>query len=109
MGNRRQVDVVIVGAGMAGLCASLTALEQQARVITLEKGARLGGSMRISGGVIWTFSSKALLHEEIPDGNHALQDLVVDNLNDGLAWLERLGVPFEPERDTCRPHAGAGW
>ncbi len=99
MGDRRQVDVVIVGAGMAGLCASLAALEQEARVITLEKGARPGGSMRLSGGVIWTFSSKALLHEEIPDGNHALQDLVVGNLNDGLTWLERLGVPFVSERE----------
>ena len=44
----RKEDVIVVGAGMAGLCASLAVLERGVRVITLEKGNRFGGSMALS-------------------------------------------------------------
>ncbi len=94
-----QTDVVVVGAGMAGLCASLAALEERARVIVLEKGPRCGGSMRLSGGLIWTFSGKSQLREMIPDGNPVLQDLVLDDLWQGLSWLQGHGVALEEERE----------
>jgi succinate dehydrogenase/fumarate reductase flavoprotein subunit len=84
---------------MAGLCASLAALEDQAKVITLEKGSRSGGSMRLSGGLIWTFTSKSLLREMMPDGNVELQDMVLDDLWEGISWLEGHGVELEAERD----------
>jgi succinate dehydrogenase/fumarate reductase flavoprotein subunit len=97
---RRRTDVVVVGAGMAGLCASLAALEEHASVITVEKGSRSGGSMRLAGGLIWTFSSKSDLRDMIPDGNMALQDLVVDSLAAGHAWLESHGVNLDAEEDA---------
>jgi len=43
---------VVGGGGMAGLCASIAALEDRARV-TLEKGSRSGVYIRLSGGLIW--------------------------------------------------------
>ncbi|TYL72344.1 FAD-binding protein [Bradyrhizobium cytisi] len=82
---------------MAGLCAALTAIDQGADVVVLEKGSRVGGSMLLSHGLIWTFSDKRQLKQEIPDGNEALQELVVDGLTAGHTWLEELGVPLEPE------------
>lgn len=98
MVQQQTVDVVVCGAGMAGLCASPTALQAGARVLTLEKGSRAGGSMLLSGGLIWTFADKAQLHEEISQGNVLLQDMVVDGLHDGLAWLEAQGVPLREEQ-----------
>jgi succinate dehydrogenase/fumarate reductase flavoprotein subunit len=83
---------------MAGLCASLAALEDHAQVITLEKGSRFGGSMMRSGGLIWTFNSKSFLREMIPNGNTALQDMVLDDLWEGISWLEGHGVSLEAER-----------
>jgi succinate dehydrogenase/fumarate reductase flavoprotein subunit len=94
-----RADVVVAGAGMAGLCASVAALEAGARVITLEKGSRAGGSMLLSGGLIWTFSDQARLRREIAEGDAALQDLVVERLDESLAWLARQGVALGKQQD----------
>jgi len=94
-----RADIVVVGAGMSGLCASVAALERGARVVTVEKGTRFGGSMALSGGAMWTYVDKDRLREHIPDGNQLLQSIVVDTLSDGHDWLERYGVPMTPERD----------
>jgi NADPH-dependent 2,4-dienoyl-CoA reductase/sulfur reductase-like enzyme len=93
-----EADVVVVGAGMAGLCASLTALELGARVVTIEKGPRPDGSMLLSGGLVWTFADKRRLREEITDGSRQLQELVVDRFPECLAWLAGQGVRLDEER-----------
>ena len=94
-----RVDVVVAGAGMAGLCASVAALEAGARVVTLEKGSRPGGSMLLSGGLIWTFSDKARLRREMTEGDVALQELIVDRLEESLAWLARQHVRLGRQQD----------
>lgn len=45
-------DIVVVGAGMAGLSAALEAADEGAQVVLLEKLAVSGGSSALSGGVI---------------------------------------------------------
>ena len=49
-----QYDAVVVGAGNAALCAALSALEQGARVLVLERSpeAERGGNSAYSGGAI---------------------------------------------------------
>ncbi|MAM61311.1 FAD-dependent oxidoreductase [Maritimibacter sp. UBA3975] len=46
-------DVIIVGAGGAGLAAAIEATDAGARVLLIEAGARAGGSTALSGGVYW--------------------------------------------------------
>jgi succinate dehydrogenase/fumarate reductase flavoprotein subunit len=82
---------------MAGLCAAIAALEAGANVLVIEKGSRIGGSMSLSHGLIWTFSEKLQLRHEISDGNESLQDLVVEGLTASHAWLQKHGVQLEPE------------
>ncbi len=94
-----QADVIVVGAGMSGLCASVAALERGARVIAVDKGTRFGGSMALSGGSIWTFKDMDLVQEYIPDGNPLLQSMVVDGLSEAHDWLEGHGVALEPACD----------
>jgi 3-oxosteroid 1-dehydrogenase len=48
-----ETDVLIIGAGAAGLTAALAAHEAGARVTVIEKGDRLGGTAAISGGIVW--------------------------------------------------------
>lgn len=46
-------DVLVLGTGAGGLTAALAAHEAGARVRLLERGAFVGGTSAVSGGVIW--------------------------------------------------------
>ena len=87
---------------MAGLCAAARARELGADVALLEKGDRAGGSMLLSSGYIWRHRRFDDFRAECPDGDEALQRLVFDGLDDGLAWLESLGAS-PTTRDTGNP------
>jgi succinate dehydrogenase/fumarate reductase flavoprotein subunit len=85
-------ELAVVGGGMAGLTAAVRATERGANVVVLEKGSRLGGSMALSAGLVWTYESFEAAREAVPDGDPALQRLVVDGLDEGFAWLADHGV-----------------
>ncbi|HWI82365.1 FAD-dependent oxidoreductase [Ramlibacter sp.] len=113
MTTRRKLaaDVLVLGGGMAGLCAALTARQRGARVLVLEKGTRFGGSMYLSNGIVWTFARLQDARARAPDGDAALQDLLVGGLSEGLDWLAAQGVQLEPERvylQCGRGRAAAG-
>jgi succinate dehydrogenase/fumarate reductase flavoprotein subunit len=95
-------DLVVAGAGMAGLCAAARARELGADVVVLEKGDRPGGSMRLSSGFIWRHKEFARFRSECPDADPALQQLIFDRLEEGLEWLESLGAPVTA-RETGNP------
>lgn len=83
---------------MSGLVAGIVAQDAGARVTLVEKSSALGGSMALSNGLIWTFREKGMLRAEMPEGDEALQDLLIEELGDGIRWLLDLGVVFEPEK-----------
>ncbi len=87
-------DVVVCGGGMAGLCTAVTALETGARVLLIEKGAATGGSMRMSGGTLWTAPTMEIMERYVPGGDRGRQRQLVDNLTGGVAWLESVGISW---------------
>ncbi|MBA3364526.1 MAG: FAD-binding protein [Actinobacteria bacterium] len=108
---------------MAGLCAAARARELGGRPVVFEKGSRPGGSMRISSCVIWRYRTFERFRAECPGGDPSLQRQVFEHLDDGLDWLESLGVDvvyretgnelttgvrFEPESLTEALVRGAG-
>jgi fumarate reductase flavoprotein subunit len=95
-------DLVVAGAGMAGLAAAAEARRLGARPVVIEKLARPGGSMRLSSGVIWRHREWEAFRAECPDGDERLQRLVFERLDEDLAWLEALGAPVL-RRDTGNP------
>ncbi|MEY7851088.1 FAD-dependent oxidoreductase [Natrarchaeobius sp. A-rgal3] len=88
----RQRDIVIVGAGMAGLVAGVRATELGVDVCVLEKGTRPGGSMYLSAGLIWSYETIDDARENVPRGDPDLQRTVVEGLDPAFEWLESLGV-----------------
>lgn len=91
-GSDGVIDVLVCGGGMAGLCAGVAAVEAGARVVVIEKGAAPGGSMRMSGGTIWTAPDMGVMERFVPGGDRVRQRRLVDGLRPGLDWLFGLGV-----------------
>jgi fumarate reductase flavoprotein subunit len=87
---------------MAGLAAGARARELGAEPLVLEKGDRPGGSMLLSSGVIWRHRSLQEFQAECPGGDPDLQRVIVERLDEALAWLESLGARVT-ERETGNP------
>src|SRR4051794_38129972 len=77
---------------MAGLAAAARARQLGVPFRLLEKGDRPGGSMRLSSCVIWRYDTLERFRSECPGGDPELQRLVVERLDDAIAWLESLGA-----------------
>ncbi|SDR50768.1 Succinate dehydrogenase/fumarate reductase, flavoprotein subunit [Paraburkholderia fungorum] len=60
-------DLIVVGAGAAGLAAASVGAAQGHRVLLIEHTARIGGTTAISGGMVW-----------IP-ANHKMQEAGLDD------------------------------
>src|SRR5687767_779481 len=95
-------DLIVAGAGMAGLTAAAEARRLGADPLVFEKLAQPGGSMRLSSGVIWRHRDFETFRSECPDGREPLQRLLFERLDEDLAWLESLGAPVL-QRDTGNP------
>ncbi|MCF3132490.1 3-oxosteroid 1-dehydrogenase [Streptomyces olivochromogenes] len=60
-------DVVVIGAGAAGMTAALTAAKQGLSCVVVEKAATFGGSAARSGAGIWIPNNPVLLAAGVPD------------------------------------------
>ena len=109
----RDVDVVVVGSGMAGMAAALEAATSGAQVLLVEGATILGGSSRLSNGIMMaagTSLQRASGLEDNPD--ELFQDYMlanqwdvvpslvrrlVDDLPGTFEWIQGLGVKFAPD------------
>ena len=106
------VEIVVVGAGAAGLSAALTAQEKNANVLVLEKGGFTGGSTVRSGGKIlaagtpWQekqgYTDNAdMMYEYLMsfDRDDIMNEELVMTFSKGsaenLQWLEDRGVQVQ--------------
>ena len=104
-------DVVIVGAGGAGLTAAVRAHQEGAKVLVLEKMSFVGGnSLKASGGMNAagtkfqaalniTDSGVREFVEDTMNGGHMVNDLALvvtmsENSSDAVDWLESIGAPL---------------
>lgn len=118
-----EVDVVVVGFGIAGGCAALEAARAGARVILLERAAEHGGTSAMAGGHFYLGGGTAVQRavgvedsaEEMakylmavsrdPDEQkiRAFSEDSVEHFD----WIEALGIEFErsfyPEKAVIQP------
>jgi len=109
-----QSDVLIVGAGGAGICAAIEAAAAGASVVVLEAASEAGGSTAMAGGLIYmgggTPTQRAcgfdddreemyryLMQASGPDADAAKVRLYCDRTLEHYDWLTRQGVEFKPE------------
>lgn len=111
-GETLSADVVVVGGGGAGLAAAVSAAENGASVILIEKMPFLGGNTTLSTGVIYAGGAKraidagynyppsevakVLLESAAGTSNEALTRFLASESGLAVNWLEGLGVKFGP-------------
>lgn len=108
-----EADVVVLGSGIAGLCAATTAAKAGKSVVVLEKMGILGGSSAYSGATFaapghWLQkhygiedSADALAEDMLKGGDNegdpALVHTLCDNALDSIEWLTyEIGVAWWP-------------
>lgn len=104
-------DVVVVGAGAAGLAAAIEAVEGGAKVAVIEKMPMVGGSTILSAGIVYATGSelqqKAGVQDSVDDlvnywseraegkADEALLRTVAEKSGDTINWLvNEIGVKF---------------
>ncbi|GFG48830.1 FAD-dependent oxidoreductase [Mycolicibacterium agri] len=106
-----EFDVVVVGFGIAGGCAAVSAAAEGARVLVLEKAAAAGGTSAMAGGHFYlgggTAVQKATGHDDSPeemykylvavspDPDHEKIRAYCEGSVEHFNWLEGLGFQFE--------------
>lgn len=106
-----EIDVLVVGAGGAGLSAALSASENGASVILIEKQPFIGGNTLISGGFYNAPGTEIQKTQNIPDSSELfykqmlssgkgknserLIKVLAEESLDTLTWLIKYGVHFQ--------------
>jgi 3-oxo-5alpha-steroid 4-dehydrogenase len=105
------VDVVVIGFGIAGGCAAVSAAAAGARVLVLERAAAAGGTTSLAGGHFYlgggTAVQQATGHPDTAEEmykylvavsrkpDHAKIRAYCDGSVEHFNWLEDLGFQFE--------------
>lgn len=109
--NQSAVDVVVIGGGIAGLSAALSAAESGAETVLLEKQQQLGGSTAMSGGLFAFADTEEQQELGISDSPQRLQQDLINaggarndaqlveayatGQADVLQWMKAKGITFD--------------
>jgi succinate dehydrogenase/fumarate reductase flavoprotein subunit len=97
-------DVLIVGGGMAGLAAGVTAARRGARPLVVEKSAEPGGSAALSSGIFWTAPDLDTYRVRVPLGDDRIAATVIADFDAAVAEIGDTGVDV-----TERFNGVMGW
>src|ERR1700756_4170981 len=91
-----EFDVVIVGAGAAGLMCAMTAGQRGRRVLLLERAERAGAKILISGGGRCNFTNLEVTPERFISGNPHFCKSALSRYtqHDFIALVERHRIKY---------------
>jgi tricarballylate dehydrogenase len=98
--GEQTADVVVLGAGLAGMSAATSAVERGARVLVIERAPTTGGSAVISGGYVWTANDVPSLRREDPGEFQRHGHIVVECYADAHRWLASFAPPLTDEQPS---------
>jgi len=109
----QKFDIVIIGAGTAGMACAIESAQRGATVAVIEKSHQVGGAMHWSGGHMSAGGTQLQRRNDIKDSiddhyediiriNHSSGDLklirkAVEEAPITLNWLDDLKFPWAPE------------
>lgn len=113
----KQYDVVVIGAGGAGLTAAISAAKQGAKVAVLEKMNEIGGNTVQATAMyncvddelqhpLGIYDSEEIFFQETYEGGHRqakpeLVRVLTSQADEGKQFLESLGLKFDTVIDNC--------
>ena len=105
-------DIIVVGAGTAGIPCAIAAAEAGARVVVLEKSAEVGGTLHLTGGHMSAGGTRRQRARGIDDSpaqhladvlrisrnsvDETLTRVAVEEAPHTIDWLDSLGFEFDP-------------
>lgn len=105
-----EADVVVIGAGGAGLAAAISAEQNGAKVIVVEKMPKVGGNTILAGGAVNAVEDRSEFAVKQNDsvywhywqtlnggdwqGDPELVMTLVSNAYDGIQWTKELGMEW---------------
>jgi fumarate reductase flavoprotein subunit len=115
-------DVIVIGAGTAGMPLAIFAAARGAKVLVIEKASQIGGTLYFSGGMMSAAGTRLQARKGIVDNpdlffedilrlshgkcNREVTRVYVDHAAATLDWLEDIGLKFRPEQPvTGTAHA----
>lgn len=97
-----KTDVLVIGGGPAGMMAAITAAQQGAQVLLIERMDRLGRKLNITGkgrcNVTNNASQEELMRNVVHNGRFLFSAFSRFDAQDTMAFFEKLGVPLKIER-----------
>src|SRR5262249_33030412 len=106
-------DVVVIGAGAAGLMAAIHAAEQGRRVLLLEKNRKPGVKILMSGGTRCNLThatdNRGIVEAFGPPGRFLHSALAALSVDDTIAFFEGEGVATKVETGTGGSGPGKGF
>ncbi len=119
-----EADVVVIGAGGAGLAAAITAEQNGAKVIVVEKMPKVGGNTILAGGAVNAVEDRSEFAIKQNDsvywhytqtlsggdyqGDPELVMTLVENAYEGIQWTKELGMEWLGE-DAVFTVSGGLW
>lgn len=101
VGEKMQLDVIVIGGGPSGLMAAIAAGEKGAKVLLIDKGDKLGRKLAISGGGRCNVTNRRPVEEiikHIPgNGKFLYSAFSIFNNEDIIQFFENLGIALKEE------------
>ena len=111
--QQNSIDILIIGAGNAGMPTAIEAADLGGKVMLIDKNSFVGGMLIVSGGHVSGANSKLQMRKGIQDSyeqhyqdamrigrfkaNSELLKLATENAAQMIDWLEEIGVEFTDE------------